>query len=131
MVHDSYHGVGVDFEQDVGGGHLLWASWAGNVYDVDPPVETRDRRAFGGRLTYRTPIDGLRFMASGYRTQVQTLADGSTSNEDRAILSAEYTPDRWDLKAEFASHKFLGVRSSAYYVQGAYSVTEKWTPYLR
>src|SRR5882724_3141632 len=24
MVHDSYHGLGVDFEQDVGGGHLLW-----------------------------------------------------------------------------------------------------------
>ncbi len=131
FVHDSYHGVGVDVEQDIAGGHALWQVWGGNVYDVDPPVDSRDRRAFGGRVTYATPVDGLRLMASAYRTQVQTLADSSMSNEDRAILSAEFVRDNWDLKAEYATHKFFGVSSKGYYVQGAYAVNDKWTPYLR
>jgi len=131
MVHDAYHGVGVDYEQDLGGGHLLWQGFGGNVYDVDPPVDSRDRRAFGGRLTYRTPIDGLRLILSGYRTQVEKLADHTMSNEDRAIVSAEFVRDAWDLKAEYGTHKFVGVSSYAYYVQGAYTVAEKWTPYVR
>ena len=33
FVHDSYHGVGVDYEQDMGGGHALWQIYGGNVYD--------------------------------------------------------------------------------------------------
>ena len=131
MVHDAYHGAGLDYEHDVGAGHLRWQAWGGNVYDRDPPLLTRDRRAFGGRVTYRTPIDGLRFMLSGYRTQVQTLADNTMSNEDREIVSAEFVRDAWDLKAEYANHKFVGVPSYWYYVQAGYAVTEKWKPYAR
>ena len=131
MVHDSYHGVGVDVEQDIGSGHLRWQVYGGNVYDRDPPEDTRDRRAFGGRVTYRTPIDGVTLMGSAYRTQVQTLADGTMSNEDRAIVSAGYVANRWDVKAEYGVHKFLGVTSDAWYVQAAYAVSDHWTPYAR
>jgi hypothetical protein len=131
FVHDSYHGVGADFEQDLGGGHVLWQAWAGNVYDINPPVDTRDRRAFGGRMTYDTPIDGLKLMASAYRTQVETLATAAMSSEDRAILSFEFARDNWELKSEYATHKFLGVSSSGYYIQGGYTVADKWTPYVR
>ena len=131
MVHDAYHGAGVDYEQDIGAGHLTWQAWGGNVYDVHPPEDSRDRRAFGGRLIYRTPVDGLRFMGSAYRTNVETLADRSMSNEDREIVSAEFVRDQWDLKAEGAFHKFIGVKSYGYYVQAAYAVTEKWRPYAR
>jgi len=131
MVHDAYHGVGFDYEQDVGKGHILWQAWGGNVYDRDPPVDTRDRRAFGFRVGYRTPVDGLRFMLSAYRTQVQTLADNSMSNEDRTIAGAEFVREAIDIKAEFAKHKFLGVNSSGYYVQAGYAVGEKWKPDVR
>ena len=44
MVHDAYHGAGIDYEQDVGKGHLVWQAWGGNVYDREPPVDSRDRR---------------------------------------------------------------------------------------
>jgi hypothetical protein len=131
FVYDSYHGFGVDLEQDLGGGHVLWQAWAGNIFDVNPSTETRDRRAFGGRVTATTPIDGLRLMATAYRTQVETLADASMSIEDHAILSAEFARDDWELKSEYATHKFLGVSSSGYYVQGGYTVADKWTPFLR
>lgn len=131
MVHDAYHGVGYDYEMDAGGGHLLWQAWGGNVYDRNPPVDSRDRRAFGGRVTYRTPFDGLRFMLSGYRTQVQALPDNTMTNEDRVIASTEFVRDAIDLKAEYGKHKFFGVSSYAYYVQAGYTVAAKWTPYVR
>ena len=131
MVHDSYQGVGIDYEQDIGGGHVLWQGYGGNVYDNDPSVVTRDRRAYGGRITYRTPIDGVTLMGSAYRTEVQTLATGTMSNEDRAILSAGYLAHDWDVKAEYGVHKMLGVTSDAWYVQAAYAVTEHWKPYVR
>jgi hypothetical protein len=131
MVHDSYQGVGVDYEQDVGAGHLLWQGYGGNTYDPDPPIDSRDRRMAGGRLTYRTPVDGLRFMLSAYRTQVELLADHSLTNENRAIASAEFVRDAWDLKAEYGTHTFNGVTSFAYYMQGAYTIANAWTPYAR
>jgi hypothetical protein len=131
MVHDAYHGVGIDHEQDVGNGHLLWQAWGGNVYDRDPPVDSRDRRAFGGRVTYRTPFDGLSLMLSAYRTQVEALIDNSMTNEDRAIVSAELVRNGWDLKTEYATHKFFGVSSHGYYVQAAYAVSDKVKPYAR
>ncbi len=131
FVHDAYHGVGLDFEQDVGGGHILWQAYAGNVYDVHPPEDSRDRRVFGGRVTYRTPVDGLRFMLSGYRTHVELLADHSLSNEDRVIGSVEYLNNNLDLKSEYATHKFMGVSSRGYYVQAGYTFADKWTPFIR
>jgi hypothetical protein len=77
------------------------------------------------------PIDGLTLMASAYRTQVQTLATGTVFNEDRAIVSAGYLADGWDVKAEYGMHKFLGVKSDAWYVQGAYDLSTHWKPYVR
>jgi hypothetical protein len=131
MVHDAYQGVGADFEQDFAGGHLLWQGYGGNAYDVSPPETSRDRRVFGGRVTFRTPIDGLTVMGSGYRTQVQTLATGTMSNEDRVIASIGYATDALDLKAEYGIHHLFGVKSDAWYVQGAYALSDSWKPYVR
>jgi hypothetical protein len=134
MVHDAYQGVGADFEQDIAGGHVLWQAYVGNTFQVESDGSdgtTRDRRAFGGRMTYRTPIDGLTFMASGFRTQVELLGTGSTINEDRLIGSVGYVNDRWDVKSEYATHRFDGVRSSAWYVQGGYALDDHWKPYVR
>lgn len=136
MVHDAYHGGGIDIEQDIAGGHVLWQAWAGNVYDTDPPDDSRDRRAWGGRITYNTPVDGLTLMLSAYRTRVEILADKAMTNEDRAIASIGYTRDNWDLKAEYAWHKSAlhaagdNIIGIAWYVQGGYTVGA-WTPFVR
>jgi predicted porin len=131
MVHDAYHGAGIDYEQKVGEGHITWQAYGGNAYDLEPPEDSRDRRVFGARVTYRTPIAGLRFMLSGYRTNVEKLADKTMSNEDRMIASVDYSCDVCDVKAEYAKHKFFGVDSNAYYVQAGYTLTDKWSPYVR
>ena len=131
MVHDSYQGVGIDYEQDVAGGHVLLQGYGGNTYDADPPTTSRDRRAFGGRVTYRTPIEGVTLMGSAFRTQVQILATGTMVNEDRGIASIGYLSDAWDVKAEYGVHRFMGTRSDAWYVQAAYALSESWKPYAR
>jgi len=131
MVYDAYHGAGLDYDQQLGNGTVTWQAYAGNVYTVHPETDVKDRRLFGGRITYRTPIEGLRFMISPLRTQVEILADHTMSNEDRVWLSADYTNNGWDIKAEQATHKFLGVKASGYYVQVGRQITEKWTPFVR
>jgi hypothetical protein len=132
FVHDSYTGVGADYTQSLGGGgEITWQVYGGNAYDLAPPVDTRDRRAYGGRVAYQTPIKGLRFMLSGYRTQVEALATRELTNEDRVIGSIDFVRDDLDVKSEYAIHKFLGVSSSAYYVQVGHTVAQKWMPFLR
>ena len=131
LVHDAYHGIGLDYEQDIAGGHVLWQVYGGNVYDIDPPVDSRDRRMVGARVTYHTPIEGLTLMGSGYRTQVQVLATGKSVNEDRGIASIGYASDAWDVKAEYGVHRFMGVKSDAWYVQAAYTVSAGLQPYVR
>jgi hypothetical protein len=132
FVHDAYTGVGLDYDQSLGNaGSITWQAYGGNTYDTNPPVDSRDRRIFGGRVTYNTPIDGLRFMVSGYRTKVEILADQSFTNETREIFSVDYTHNDWDIKSEYAKHSFQGVNSDAWYVQLGKTFADKWTPYAR
>ena len=93
MMYDAYHGVGLDYDHDVGAGHLMWQVYAGNIYDYTFDIATadaQDRRTFGGRITYRTPVDGLRFMLTLNRVQMQVITNGikdsTMRDEDRAPL---------------------------------------------
>jgi hypothetical protein len=144
MMYDAYNGLGLDYQQDAGNGEILWQVYAGNLFDPAPPVDSRDIRTIGGRVTYRTPVDGLRLLLSLNRTNVEALdtqggtvepgiPTGDVSNEDRAILSVDYVRDMFDVKAEFMKHKFPleGVNSSAGYLQVGYKVTDKLMPYAR
>jgi hypothetical protein len=132
FVHDSYTGVGVDYTQDLGtAGRITWQVYGGNAYDTNPPADSRDRRMAGGRVTYATPVDGLRFMVSSYRTQVELLATRELVNETRVIGSIDYVQADWDLKAEYAAQSFDGVDSDGYYIQAGRTLADKWTPFVR
>ena len=143
FVHDAYEGVGVDWTK----GSLFTQVFAGNVYNNPPDTVTlppfADRRMIGGRITWNTPYKGLSFLASGYRTQVESTTavpyvqgQGQLGNEDRWILSLDYVSDRFDIKGEYAGHKVpelagqAAVSSNAWYVQGGYKIG-LWTPYVR
>jgi len=132
FVHDAYTGVGYDHVQHLGdAGKITWQIYGGNAYDTDPPVASRDRRIYGARVTYATPIDGLRFLLSGYRTQVQILATDSLINETRWIASVDYVNSDWDLKSEYGGHKFGSIDSDAYYVQVGRTFATRWTVFGR
>jgi hypothetical protein len=132
FVHDSYTGAGLDYTQDMGpAGRIVWQVYGGNNYDTEPPPTSRDRRMYGGRMAYSAPVDGLRFMFSAYRTQVELLATGGLVNESRWMVSGEYLHADWDLKSEYGRHTFNGVDSDAYYIQAGRTFAGKWTPFLR
>jgi hypothetical protein len=132
FVHDSYTGVGVDYAQDLGAaGRITWQVYGGNVYDVDPPADSRDRRMVGGRVAYATPVDGLRFLVSTYHTQVELIATNLLVNETRWIVSGDYVHADWDVKSEYGAHSFQGVDSYGYYVQAGRTFADKWTPFVR
>lgn len=132
FTHDSYTGAGLDYNHDLGtAGHVTWQVYGGNTYDTAPPATGRDRRMYGGRMTYNTPLDGLRFMVSGYRTQVEIFATNAMVTETKWIASADYVHAAWDLKSEYAARSFDGVDSYGYYVQAGRTFMEKWTPFVR
>jgi predicted porin len=132
MVHDSYTGAGVDYRQSLGAnGSILWQAYGGNTYDEDPPVNSRDRRAGGGRVTYQTPVDGLRFMVSGYYTDVEILATQRYTGETRWIVSGDYLHGDWDIKSEYGAHSLKGVDSYAYYAQVGRNFGERFTVFAR
>jgi hypothetical protein len=143
MVYDAYTGIGVDWTT----GSLFTQVYAGHVYD-NPPQDTAavpfsDRRMFGGRITWSTPYEGLRFLVSANRTQIESTAaipyvpgQGEMGHEDRAILSVDYVSDRFDIKGEYAAHKIGALSNSpalnanAWYLQGGYKIG-LWAPYVR
>lgn len=143
MVPEAYRGAALLYEYDVGAGRLSVDAYTGSVTTPDEPETLKNHRLLGGRVTYKTPISGLTFMASGYRS----IQDDTSSPTDplpsptagkeaaklASILSVDYVNHNLDIKAEYANlaNGLENTRSSSYYVQAGYSLTEKWSPYVR
>lgn len=150
MTYDAYHGVGVDWHL---GSSLLAQAFGGNIFVQPEDKETtlRDVNVIGGRLTYNTPVDGMRLMVSANRTTVEAMVvpgvglpgnpTGEKAKEDRAMLSFDYMAHEWDIKAEYNYHKTPAlltqvppqtsdIKAKAYYFQVAYDIG-KYTPYAR
>jgi hypothetical protein len=135
FVDDSYNGAGVDYTQSLGtAGTILWQAYGGNTFtDNDPSPIVQDRRLYGGRVTYRTPVDGLRFLFSAFHVQTQLLSDQTLHGEDDWIASGDYVHGGWDVKSEYGKHQLLGVASDAYYLQAGYTFpfARRWMPFAR
>jgi len=147
-LHDAYNGVGYDYTQHLGdAGKILWQVYGGDNDDTDPPADGRDRRVYGGRITYTSSVDGLRFMLSGNRAQIQiqtigllstpptsylvTVPIGSLADQDLWIASVDYVHDDWDLKSEYGKQKYLGISADSYYLQAARNFAARWTVFAR
>jgi hypothetical protein len=131
FVADAYNGIGLDYTQSLGSaGEILWQVYGGNTYDPDPPEGTHDRRAFGGRITYTTPVDGLRLLVSAIRIQNEQLATRQLVNETHAIYSIDYVHGDWDVKSEFGTHALDQEDSHGFYIQVGRTFG-KWTPFAR
>lgn len=165
--YDSYNGVGLNYTADLKrNGRVIIQGFTGDIFSPNAPyvsvaypdqfqmgnleAATVDRHIVGTKLTWETPVDGLRLMVSFNEDKVVTVGNGGqsagqtassqTANESglelRWMLSADYVTDRLDLKAEYNHHKYPGLAgfpdevSTAWYVQAGVPVGE-WTPYAR
>lgn len=133
ITDEAYRGIGLNYNHDVGAGGLSWDGYVGQVVDfevVSGTASEKMRRLVGGRVTYSTPVDGLRFMASAYDGRVEK-AGGLEDSRRTWVVSADYKANNLDLKAEYAPMKFFGVKGKTYYAQAGYTLAEKWTPFVR
>jgi hypothetical protein len=155
MGYDAYNGAGLDYELGLGAaGRLTLQGFFGNIYNPPPsttsppfgnPIDDKiephnDRRIFGGKLAWETPVDGLRLLLSANRAAVESTALkptlGKMVQEDRWIASVDFTRGDLDLKAEYNRHAFPGidgfpgVTNHAWYLQAGYGFGN-WTPYIR
>jgi hypothetical protein len=164
MTYDAYDGVGLDWHT----GPVLLQVFGGNIYTppagsgpayLDPDTTQRDVNVFGGRVTWNTPIDGMRLMVSANRTTTESFIctgglsgtpptcpsgnqtntpSGEKGSEDRAMLSFDYVAHDLDLKAEYNFHTTPTLlnngtsytHSAASYVQAAYDI-DKFLPFVR
>jgi hypothetical protein len=155
MVHDAFSGIGIDWTL----GSLFTQVFGGTIYTpannraITDAFSGSDGPYLGLRITWNAPVEGLRFMFSGWDSQTEdntgiatTPPLGPISKEYRAMYSVEYVSDQLDIKAEHNHHQTPptaahlnvtpqifaapGVRTNAWYVQGAYKMG-LWTPYAR
>lgn len=158
LVVDAYSGVGFDWTAD----SLFVQVFGGNTYanpsltppDTFPPGVSphEHRRLLGTRITWNTPLEGLRLMASSDTGYIESVAPssvvGALKQELRTIFSLDYVSDNIDFKSEYATHKFPafpgvdtsstaipqpsfpGLTSKAWYFQGGYRIG-LWMPYVR
>ena len=161
MTYDAYDGFGADYDLHLPGNNTVTVQlFGGNIYNpaaAQPAIAPccaaaaqngltvtphNDRSIWGGKVSWQTPVDGLRFMFSANEAGLESTAAGEPATlgtmfkEDRFISSIDYTGDRLDLKAELNRHNIQGidgyneVDSQAWYVQAGYRI-DNWTPYVR
>lgn len=130
FVDEAYRGIGAVYDHDVGSGRLSWDAYAGRLVESGLG-EHRYQALVGGRVTYQTPVDGLRAMLSVNRTGATQVESGASGRYTTWLGSVDYTRGALDLKAEYATKTGLGVTGDAWYGQAAYTFAERWTPYVR
>lgn len=130
IADESYRGLGLAYDHDLGGGNLSWDAYAGRVVEFESG-EQRHKGLVGGRVTYQTPVDGLSAMFSVYSTRMEVAETGETGRKKASIWSLDYTRDALDLKAEYGRKTALGETGETWYGQAAYTLRERWTPYFR
>lgn len=131
MRYESFRGIAANYNHDVGAGSLSWDIYAGQALDQEQVGISKFGRLSGGRVTYKTPVDGLRFIASVFGSNEEEIASGAKTRQQTSALSIDYTANNWDIKSESAKNKEFGTDSNTWYVQAGYTLGEKWTPYMR
>jgi len=134
FAHEAYNGTAVVYKHDFGGGSLIWDAYIGQETNFEGSATTiKNHRLAGGRVTYKTPLDGLELMVSAYSNNKEDTATATQGAQQMWLFSAGYTSDNWDIKTEYANidNARIDKKSKTYYMQAGYTFAEKWTPYLR
>ncbi|WP_343731413.1 hypothetical protein [Duganella sp.] len=135
FTYENMRGVNASLTQALGTGSIVLTAYTGEVApSPETPPTTVYHNLTGANVTY-TPVEGLRLMASGFRSRVEESDSnlpvfGKGVNAVR-LLSADYVNEHWDLKAEAGRSSFNGQKSRTAYAQVAYAVNDAIKPFVR
>ncbi|MBI5099807.1 MAG: hypothetical protein HZB30_11275 [Nitrospirae bacterium] len=137
MAFEAFRGVSAVYDQDFGASSLSVDGYFGGpvAMEEDADMSTTNKNLLGGRITYNTPVEGLKFMVAGYTVQVEQT-DNSTMVEEKGhhnmtMISAGYAVNNLDLKAEYVRDKILENKRESYYIQAGYTIADKFLPFVR
>lgn len=134
IVEEAFRGISGVYNHNLGSGSLSWDAYLGQIVEGhEEDRRYKPKRLMGGRLTYKTPVEGLKFMGSAYNSATDDAAQVPVNKGDKKVwvLSADYANNNFDVKAEYAQMKFFNENSKTYYLQVGYTFAEKWTPFVR
>lgn len=159
FVDESYRGAAGIYNRDLGAGSIVMDVYGGQgLREMDTMSSTdmagtmtsttrKYHRLTGARITYNTPVEGLRVMASAYNSQMDlvtsvtpfatmTITTTASGSKKVTVYSVDYLANNLDLKAEYAKRSFFDMNgmeqlSSTYYTQAGYTFADKWTPFAR
>jgi len=128
IVDEAFTGASIVYKHDMAGGDLGVDLYGGKMVAFGDDPATHNHM-FGGRLTYRTPLEGLRMMASGFTADAKV--DDASGRANLLVGSIDYLNYGVDLKGEYAHIEMIDERKDAYYAQAGYTFFEKLTPFVR
>lgn len=136
LVDEAYGGAGLTWTQPVGNGRMDFDLYGGQIVEhASVASQQKQKGLVGGRVDWRTPIDGLRLMASASTKTQLNAGDPADTRKTSAILSAGWNQDRLDIKSEYGwIERSMGGRTdttNVWYVQAGYDLTESWRPFAR
>jgi len=134
IIFEAYRGVGINYNGpvtvDVFGGAPL-------IESEDPALKNEVRGLLGGRIVYKTPLEGLKVMGSyaSFKEQVNDATTGATvipeGREAILLLSASYEHHGLEVNVEYAKKKNIEGDFLSGYVEAGYTFFEKLTPFVR
>jgi len=140
IMHEAYNGVAFVYKHGLGNGSLTWDVYGGQEVDFEGSTSVKNRRLTGGRVTYKTPFNGLSFMLSAYSNNHQSITTvgkvittGEQGAQNFSMFSVDYNNNDWNIKSEYANvdNDLTKKNGKSYYLQAGYTFAEKWTPYVR
>jgi len=130
IVNEAYRGAGLAYDHGFGNGNLTWDIYAGNTVEFNG-ADHEYEKLIGGRVIYQTPVDGLRALISTFSEKIMVVSTGEKSDKNSYVISFDYSPEAFNLNAEYGKVTAFGKVSETWYVQAAYNFNERWKPYLR
>lgn len=135
MIQEAFRGGAFHYVRDLAQGGVDFDLYGGQQVNQEENADEKYRQLVGGRLKYRTPLEGLSLMASAYTNKVE-VTESETGEFRRGQMttvlgSLDYKPGNFDLKAEIARTRFIDTDRDSYYVQAGYTLFNSLTPYLR
>jgi hypothetical protein len=136
LTHEAFRGASLVYDYYVGNSSITLDLYGGQQANLEEDEEKSDQKfnqLIGGRITYKTPINGLSLMGSGYTSKAEEIEAGETSKGRQSLWmgSVDYQNHGIDLKAEYASMKLIDRKTYGYYAQGGYTFFDKLTPFVR
>ncbi len=137
IIFDSVRGIDAELMGPLGV-EMFFGVPHKHANDATALDKEEERNLFGGRVNYKTPLEGLVLTLSGAEVTEKKIEDSGLpteiikeGHETRLVASLDYINYGIDFKAEYAKKKWVAEENYSYYIQAGYTFFDKLIPFVR